>query len=95
MFICTCLNCGGIFEDSNPHPSLSVSYPDSMIVPSLDFHSCPNCFLDDYLVDNINPLAGGKAFEMQQRIDNVTQAGYSVDEFDWSWEQINQEYIKY
>lgn len=63
MFLCTCNNCGGIFEDTNPQSSgpdksLHYEFKDesnrNLYVEGLEDHNCPTCGNDDCLVDNIN-----------------------------------------
>ena len=57
MYLCTCNNCGGVFEDTNPG-SDSIEYPDfgyhEFDVPPLENHECPVCKCNNYLVDNVN-----------------------------------------
>lgn len=63
MYLCTCNNCGGIFEDTNPQPSgnnASIKYLwknemlSRIMLEPLSDHSCPVCESDGDLVDNIN-----------------------------------------
>ena len=73
MKICTCNNCGNIWEDPNPCKE-SIEYPE-INIPQLEwlddgagghFLGCPECETDGYLVDNVNfsamPLIKGIIF---------------------------------
>lgn len=64
MKICTCNNCGGIYEDVNPSDE-SIDYPAEMLIDGKlewffvefnkpeEYPGCPKCCTDSYLVDNI------------------------------------------
>lgn len=73
MKLCTCLNCGNVYEDMNPGRD-SIDYPDELLddffIPELPTitlndgdigYGCPECKTDGYLQDNIQPDAGGMA----------------------------------
>lgn len=69
MKLCTCLKCGGVFED--PHPSTDApDYPDSPKIKPLErfkdeiehdgdrknmVWGCPVCATDAYLSDEVSP----------------------------------------
>lgn len=65
MKLCTCNNCGQIFQDPNPGNE-SENYPDSTHFDSLiklyadvnkpetGYWGCPTCCTDSFLIDNIN-----------------------------------------
>ena len=60
MYICTCNNCNGIFEDTNPQTG-AKDYPE-INIPSLiamndedgPMQACPVCLSDGYLTDSVN-----------------------------------------
>lgn len=81
MKICTCNNCGGVFDDTNPS-NKSVDYPE-MLLSVLDNHNCPVCKCDDYLVDNINENTRGEALKLHTVLDGIGKAGYSVNDFNF------------
>lgn len=62
VYICTCNNCGNIYNDSNPGPD-SITYNLNLAVANTlkelvsidDMRACPECETDEYLIDNINP----------------------------------------
>lgn len=63
MNICTCNNCGNLYEDLNPS-SISKDYkfrelPILELMKDEDglFYGCPICKTDGYLVDDINHKA--------------------------------------
>lgn len=60
MKVCTCNNCGNIFEDLNSSNE-SIEYKDLPIAPlellnedNESYFGCGICQTDAYLVDNIN-----------------------------------------
>ncbi len=66
MFLCTCNNCDGIWEDTNPSDD-SKEYPETpenLSHAPLESgedkdgngwsHHCPTCKTDGYLMDNKN-----------------------------------------
>ncbi len=68
MKLCTCNNCGNVYEDMNPGKD-SIEYPDSAAFNALEklyedegnpesgFWGCPECKDDGALTDNINEAA--------------------------------------
>jgi hypothetical protein len=67
MKLCTCNNCGNVYEDLNSNPD-QIEYPEIIVEPleyieehSYSYYGCPQCHDDGCLVDNINPNAGEKA----------------------------------
>lgn len=50
MNICKCNNCGDLFEDTNPQVDAKDYQIDNKFESLID-HNCPNCGVDDYLVD--------------------------------------------
>ncbi len=79
MKICTCNQCGGVFDDTNPSDE-SIDYPE-MFLDILDDHECPVCKCDDFLADNINENAGGEALKLHNVLDSIGKGGYSVHDF--------------
>lgn len=73
MKLCTCNNCGAVFEDVDPgkesidYNVLSGEFNEIIKLPVIDLkdgdkgYGCPHCEDDGYLQDNINPEAGGVA----------------------------------
>lgn len=68
--ICTCNNCGAVFIDDNPGPgNLLYRIPSNVIIEEMlhdtdedgPFIGCTHCATDGYLMDNLNPGAGGRA----------------------------------
>ena len=52
MNLCTCFNCGGVFDDTNPQTD-AEEFPEIMELRSLEDHSCPVCLTDEHLMDGI------------------------------------------
>ena len=69
MKLCTCNNCGGVFEDTNPQIG-ATDYPEEVLknteILTLEDHSCPVCVVDDYLVDGVNAAAGEQAKQVYE-----------------------------
>jgi hypothetical protein len=68
MKLCTCNNCGNVYEDLNGNND-QIEYPDNLNLEPLEYiedhsysyYGCPKCHDDGNLVDNINRNAGGNA----------------------------------
>ena len=87
MYICTCNNCGNIFEDRNEHPKESTVFPDDTFIQELEllndgdgsesYYGCPVCQTDGYLTDNINEPAlnaNAKSLVLSNNLLNFTTA---------------------
>lgn len=92
MKLCTCLNCGSVYEDLNPGEE-SVEYPDSLPgIPELptikhsgeDYigYGCSVCDTDGHLSDNLIN-AGGQSHDLFTMLENIGKSGYSIDEFQF------------
>ena len=90
MKLCTCNNCGNIYEDMNPSDE-SIEYPlieGIKELPTIKLedgdtgYGCPECKTDGYLQDNINELAGGEAKKLFDILDNIGKAGYLIEDFN-------------
>lgn len=95
MKLCTCNQCGGVYEDMNPQFG-AKEYTDYQFIQPLirirgevesdgdrfdEFWACPVCRDDGYLVDDINHNA-------LQRIDSIIfnkVAGVDCSEDDSAW----------
>jgi hypothetical protein len=59
MNLCTCNNCGNIWEDMNPDVN-AKDYPENLNVKPLlkqtpiDFWCCPECCTDEFLSDSVD-----------------------------------------
>lgn len=74
MHLCTCNNCGNVWEDVNPGPD-SKDYPETAenlkCKPLISYepegegngwtYACPECKTDGYLVDNRQILIAAEA----------------------------------
>lgn len=77
MYICTCNNCGRVYEDINPGEK-SINYPIDISLPELErgededgeYIGCPVCCTDANLVDNINVAANPEL----QKLVNLIQS---------------------
>lgn len=66
MKLCTCNNCGKVYEDMNPQTD-AKEYPELQNIEPIifiddEYWGCPNCMSDGYLQDDIN-------YEALTRID--------------------------
>jgi hypothetical protein len=84
MKLCTCNNCGNVYEDFNPSDD-SIEYPNdiangsSIVIKELEtlkdlemngepYYGCLECETDGYLVDNVNEFAGDMAEILAEHI---------------------------
>lgn len=78
MKLCTCNNCGNVYEDLNANKG-QIEYPDSIIVDLLEliqkdgetFWGCPQCQDDAHLTDDLNEYAGESAKKLFNSINSI------------------------
>lgn len=54
--LCKCLNCDGVFVDTNPQIGARIWNLDELklnLPDELEDHKCPKCEVDDYLSDDV------------------------------------------
>lgn len=72
MFLCTCTNCGNVYEDTNPHPEDCVHYPDKHIkqfkIGTLPADGCTRCHTNRFIRHDLKMDAGGVAAQVGEHL---------------------------